>query len=219
MNCVIGEDTMIIHKVVRSILYVFTMIVIMSCGSSTPTRYFIIDLHDVDTVTSQKSEYNIPEFCAIRQIDSGTMYQEDKIIFRDNQNEIKHWNYQRWIAPPSVLLTSTLKQGLIDAKVFRGVFDFPSTVTTRYLMDGKILAFEELDNGDNWSVKVKFEIYLLDNLTRTVVWQKIYENLVSVKKKSIENVVSSFNEATQLCIGEMIKDLSSGFADVSYTTE
>lgn len=188
------------------LLQIVALLMLSGCGGTTTVQYFTLDMPSPAIGNEQSI---LPFYLSIKQLDSGLMYHEDRLIYHEAANEIKYWNYKKWITAPSVLLTEALKRHLIHANLFYNVLDYPSAIQTRYWLEGKINAFEERDNAGGWSVLVGLDLRLFDRAEEKFIWEKSIENTQPVANKTIEGVVAGFDAATKACMETVILEIKS----------
>ena len=188
-----------------SLLQILIFLLLTGCGGTTLVQYFTLDLPS--PVHETREAATVPFYLSIKQLDSGLMYHEDRLIYHDARNEIKYWNYKKWIASPSVLLTEFLKRHLIRANLFYNVLEYPSAIHTRYWLEGKLNAFEERDTAQGWSVLVGLELRLFDSEQEKFIWEKSIENSQPVTSKTIEGVVAGFDAASTACVESVIVEI------------
>ncbi|MCA9732926.1 membrane integrity-associated transporter subunit PqiC [candidate division KSB1 bacterium] len=176
-----------------------------SCGGTQSVQYFTLDM---PSLNSNNKPGKTADYLSIKQFDSGIMYHEDRLIFQGSPREVKHWNYKKWISPPSILLTEAIKRHFTNANIFKGVLDYPAAIPTRYILEGKINAFEEYDVNENWTVRVGFELRMLDVADQRYIWEGAYENQIPVKEKTANAVVKSIDEAVFAIIQQVLVELN-----------
>ncbi|KAA3619435.1 MAG: hypothetical protein DWQ05_01570 [Calditrichaeota bacterium] len=190
------------------IVFLGVFFIFSNCGGTKSVQYFTIDMPSpVSSSTSEKTT----DYLGIKQLDSGIMFHEDRLIYQDSQREIKYWNYKKWIAPPSVLLTEALKRNLSRAQIFHNVLDYPTSIQTRYVLEGKLNSFEEHDAIEGWTVRVGFELRLFDMELHKFIWEQSFENQAAVTEKTIAGVVQGFDNASSDCIQAAVEQISKLF--------
>ncbi len=192
-----------------SLIYFFLLLMFSACGGATSVQYFTIALPS--PVREADEAAKLPDYLAVKQLDSGVMYHEDRLIYHDAQNEIKHWNYKKWIAPPAVLMTEALKRHLTRANIFYNVLDYPASIRTRYQLEGKLNSFEERDTAQSWSVHVGLELRLFDSEKQKFIWEKALESTQPVRTKTIAGVVAGFAAASAHCIESAVREIKTVF--------
>lgn len=200
-----------IHKKSVRMLALASGLMLMACGSIPEPNYYTLHLESqLDNNGAAPTTH--PITVGMSKLESGLLLKDDRIIYRQSEYEVKFWNYQRWIAQPNTMVTEYLIEYLKSRKHFEQVVKFPSATRVRYVMGGKLLAFEEWDKDGDWYGKVAFEVYLRDLDKEQVVWRQQYQKLVPVEQKLPVGVVASVSRALMACFEEMSHDLNAELA-------
>jgi ABC-type uncharacterized transport system auxiliary subunit len=85
---------------------------------------------------------------------------------------------------------------------------YPSVTDVDYVLGGRLLAFEEWDDRDNWYGKIKFKAQLYSPSTNRVIWTAQFEHMQPVEKKIPVAVVQALNIGLKKCFDELANSLT-----------
>lgn len=193
-------------KSILRILSFCAFLPLFACGSIPQPNYYTLNFPD----KPENNGTNHKPFSmtiGLSKFESGLLLEDDRIIYRESDYEIKYWNYQRWIAQPNIMISEFLIEYLKSHKIFAEVVKFPSQTRVKYVMGGKLLAFEEWDRDGAWYAKVAFEVYLRDYQNERIVWRNHYEKMLPVQQKLPINLVATISQALQDCFNNLGNDL------------
>lgn len=135
-------------------------LLLSSCGGVPETYYYTLAF---DPATQLNDGHTpLPFALGVEKFQSEVIYDDDRLIYRDSPFEVKYYFYRRWVAPPRHLVTEKVVGYLSDSGLFERVTTYPSVVNVKYVLNGRLLAFEEWDEQNNWYGKVAFKASLQD---------------------------------------------------------
>ena len=137
-------------------------------------------------------------------------YQQDKIVFRISAYEINFYEYHRWLRPPTELVTEqVLKQagasGLFRSVVVEGDFD----ASTRYVLDGRVLMFDQWYTEQNRStvrVGIRYRFFAPEQ-EQDLLLDKIIETTADTPSMEILEVIKAFETALHENITQAIAEI------------
>lgn len=190
------------------LLTVASGLLLFACGSIPEPNYYT--LHVGDQLEGNGAAHKThPMTIGVSKLESGLLLSDDRLIYRQSEYEVKFWNYQRWVAQPNTMVTEYLVEYLKSRKHFDQVVKFPSATRVRYVLGGKLLAFEEWDKNGEWFGKVAFELFLRDLEKEQIIWRQTYQQMVPVEQKLPVGVVAAVSRAMMACFEEMSHDFGS----------
>lgn len=178
---------------------------LQSCGGVPETYYYTLAFEQSAPLNDGHTP--LPFALGVEKFQSETIYDDDRIIYRDSPFEVKYYFYRRWVAPPRHLITEKVLSYLSDAGLFEKVTMHPSTVNVKYVLSGRLLAFEEWDEQNTWYGKVAFQASLYEPATRRVVWTGRFEHLQPVAKKIPSAVVEAMSVSMKKCLDDLVRSL------------
>lgn len=194
---------------VRCLLFVFFSF-LQSCGGVPETYYYTLAFAPGQPLNDGHTP--LPFALGVEKFQSETIYDDDRIIYRDSPFEVKYYYYRRWVAPPRHLVTEKVLSHLSESGLFEKVTAYPSMVNVKYVLSGRLLAFEEWDEQDKWYGKVTFKASLYEPATQRVVWSATFAHQQSVAKKIPAAVVEAISRSLKQCLDDLTKALAEEFA-------
>lgn len=192
------------RKLLLGICHFFSWILLTQCGSVPPTYYYRID-YELSELDARNTI--IPITIAVKQFDADILYEGDRIVYRNSPYEVRYYHYRRWIAPPRKIVTEKVLQQFQASGFFKRVVSIPSPVKIDYLLQGKINAFEEWDEGDSWYGIVSLVFELQNPETKEIVWEDEFsEKTIALKREPIA-VVKAISESLKKVIQKAIKEI------------
>ena len=178
---------------------------LQSCGGVPETYYYTLAFEPDKKLNDGHPP--LPFALGVEKFQSEVIYDDDRIIYRDSPFEVKYYFYRRWVAPPRHLFTEKVTGYLADSRLFEAVTTYPTPANVKYILSGRLLAFEEWDEQNNWFGKVVFTANLQEPSTRRVVWQGKFEHLQPVAKKIPSAVVEALSLSTKTCLDKLSQAL------------
>ncbi len=180
------------------------------CGGVPETFYYTLAFESSLPLNDDHSP--LPFALGVEKFQSEMVYDDDRIIYRDSPFEIKYYYYRRWVAPPRHLVTEKVLSHLSESGLFEKVTAYPSMVNVKYVLSGRLLAFEEWDEQDKWFGKVTFKASLYEPATQRVVWSDTFAHQQPVAKKIPAAVVEAISLSLKQCLDDLAKALAEEFA-------
>jgi ABC-type uncharacterized transport system auxiliary subunit len=191
------------------LLFVISLL-LSSCGGVPETYYYTLAFDPAAQLNDGHTP--LPFALGVEKFQSEVIYDDDRLIYRDSPFEVKYYFYRRWVAPPRHLVTEKVLGYLSDSGLFERVTTYPSMVNVKYVLNGRLLAFEEWDEPDNWYGKVAFKASLHEPATQRVVWSETFEHKQPVTKKIPAAVVEALSLSMKKCFDDLaqalVKELS-----------
>lgn len=190
---------------IRFLLFIFFSF-LQSCGGVPETFYYTLAFEPSQPLNDGHTP--LPYALGVEKFQSETIYDDDRIIYRDSPFEIKYYFYRRWVAPPRHLVTEKVLSYLADSGLFERVTAYPSPANVKYVLCGNLLAFEEWDEQDKWYGKVTFKASLYEPATQRVVWSGTFAHQQPVAKKIPAAVVEAVSLSLKQCLNDLVKALA-----------
>jgi len=193
-------------KLVFCLLPFAFCLLLQSCGGVPETYYYTLAFEPDKKTTDGHAP--LPFALGVQKFESEVIYDDDRIIYRDSPFEVKYYFYRRWVAPPRHLVTEKVVNYLSDSGLFEKVTTYPSPANVKYVLSGRLLAFEEWDEPNNWYGKVVFTASLHEPTTQRVIWKSKFEHLQPVTKKIPAAVVEALSLSMKKCLDELAKSIA-----------
>jgi ABC-type uncharacterized transport system auxiliary subunit len=178
---------------------------LFSCGGVPETFYYTLAFDNGPTQNDGHSP--LPFTLGVEKFQSDVIYDDDRIIYRDSPYEVKYYFYRRWAAPPRHLVTDKIVGYLSESGLFEKVTTYPTAGEVKYVLNGRLLAFEEWDEESKWYGKVAIKASLYEPATQRVVWSGKFESMHPVSKKIPAAVVEALSLSVKKCLEEMTQSI------------
>jgi len=185
-------------------LFFPALFLLTACGSVPQPSFYALNIPEN---TGRNARSPIPVRLGIERFESGILYSDDRLIYRDSEFEVKHWNYQHWVAPPHILIPEYLQEYLRTREIFEEVVSYPLNRQVQYVLSGKVLSFEERYTPDGLIARVGFEAKIIDLRGGETIWKNEYNKEVPIPEKSIISIVAAMSDGIRLCFEGVVEDI------------
>ena len=86
----------------------------------------------------------------VEQFSVAQAFNSNAMVYQPQPFKSETYNYSRWRVNPGYLVTDYLLRDLREARLFNAVFGPDSTGKYRFLLEGGVEDFQELDEPDGW---------------------------------------------------------------------
>ncbi len=184
-----------------------------ACGGVPETFYYTVSNLKVAPDQADNHQAGTRDIVlGVEKFSAETLYNDDRIIYRDSPFEVKYYHYRRWAAPPRALVTDETLKRMRASACCREVVASPSAGRVDYLLTGRVLAFEEWDRDEKWYGRVALLVQLLDPASRRVLWSEVFQAETPAAKKVPAAIVEAISTSLQQCISELQNKLPAAFA-------
>jgi ABC-type uncharacterized transport system auxiliary subunit len=178
----------------------------MSAGCGIPkTHYYIVESPHVRS----NSGVVISKAIMVERFRANRVLQEDRIFYRENENEVNYYEYERWTSPPVDLVTNYFVHHLKDSAAYTNVSSTRDIEKADYRLRGRLRRFEEADRGKQVSAEVALEVELVDTRTGHSLWRGEEECSRPITVRTVAAVV----QGIQQCLDETANKLLSSMQD------
>lgn len=191
-------------KIMR-IVIILGLFILIACGKVPETRYYTLSYPSAE---SSNTAPKLNKILGVKKFLADPPCDQDRIVYRESPFEVKFYNYRRWISSPREMLTESAIQHLRASGLFAGVVHAQDRHSIHYLLSGRLLQFEEWDDGGVWQARVKLWLELQSMETRELVWQGYIESQIPVEEKNPLSVVKALNKAAEDCFQQLFEILS-----------
>jgi cholesterol transport system auxiliary component len=133
------------------------------------------------------------------------------MVYRPTIYQSEVYSYHRWRVNPGNLVTDYLLRDLRHSGLFKAIFSYDSSTKARFMLEGGVEEFQEVDEGDTWRGTIDLNIILLDTskeeVTQKVVLQKNYSASEPLIDKTPQGLADAISRAMQKLSGMIISDV------------
>ncbi len=175
----------------RLTIWFVTLALLGSAGCGVPrTHYYMVESPHGQPMGSG----GISKAIVVERFRANQVLLEDRILYRENENEVNYYEYQRWTSPPVDLVTNYFVHHLKDTGTFANVSQASEGLRADYTLRGRVRHFEEVDQGKQVSAEVALEAELVDNKTGMHIWRGEEECSRPVTTRTIGAVVQGIQQ-------------------------
>jgi ABC-type uncharacterized transport system auxiliary subunit len=139
------------------------------------------------------------------------LYIGPSMLFRKGPFRRDAYNEQRWRVNPGDMVTDFLKRDLRHAGLFRAVLSARDTEETRFLLEGGVEEFLEVDEGESQKAVLVAMVALIDlssqDVSRRVVFQKTYHCEALFTQEGSTGLAEAMSRAMSQFSAQVISDV------------
>jgi ABC-type uncharacterized transport system auxiliary subunit len=133
------------------------------------------------------------------------------MVYRSKPYENNVDYYNRWRVNPGDMVTDYLLRDMRSSGLFRAVFSYRDTEDGRYLLQGNVEDFLEVNDGNGRRAVITVHVSLLDvsqkEITRRVLFQKKYSNVENLEQNSASGFAQAMSKAMEKTSKQIIKEI------------
>ena len=122
-----------------------------------------------------------------------------EMVYRPTSNERGTYNYNRWFASPSDLVGDFLLRDLRSQGAFTVVYSNRQPQRPRFILEGGVEEFLEVDDGQEWHAALKVNLTLLDikqhNAVKRLLFQRDYTLTAPMQRKNPAGLAKAMSRA------------------------
>jgi len=173
------------------------MTLALAACRSVPAKSYYAFVNDAEAVRAAGSGSAplVDRPVVVPMVEIAVPYDNDRIVYRTDEYEIKHFNYRLWVSHPQDMFQQLLAQRLERARLFRSVEPQLHSSREPYLLLARIDAVELLPDGDRIEVRLAMSMRLRDPRTDLDVWEHSFDarQRVAGSDVEVEDAVRTLN--------------------------
>lgn len=190
-------------------LVVFIMLFLFAGCGKPPTlvqRYILEYPSPAVSGTARIGEVIKVELFAVAQV-----YNSPAMIYQPHPFKSDSYHYHQWRANPGNMVTDYLLRDLRNSGLFKAALPSGSSGKTRFLLEGGVEEFQEIDEPDGWKAALALNITLLDlsrqELPQRVVFQKNYRVAEPLTEQTPKGLAQGMSRAMERLSAQIIADI------------
>lgn len=164
-------------------------LVVSACSSTPPVKYY-----KLATPTLEQPAQTSALVLVVEDFTASPVYDDMRIIYRQNAYTLDYYHYHRWSAPPSVLVTDALRAGLDRSGRYKGILSSFSP-TADAILTGRVIAFEEVDETSAWFAHAEVAVEIRSTLDGSLLWSSQLEARQKLAKRNPEGLAQAMTQA------------------------
>lgn len=126
-------------------------------------------------------------------------FNSTEMFYGPDRLSLTAYNYDRWLVPPGDMVSDFLARDLRDSGRFKVVFTYHEPQATRFVLQGGVRRFQELDQGGGASALLEISATLLDtretDVTKRVLFQRRYQASAAMAAKNARGLAEAMGKA------------------------
>jgi cholesterol transport system auxiliary component len=187
--------------------------VLLLAGCGTPPALinkYILEYPPPDSLLGSKAAaikepIRVERFAAAQPFDSSAM------IYRPDSFKSEAYTYNRWRVNPGTMVTDYLTRDMRDSGLFTAVFAPGNSGKGRFLVEGTVQEFQELDEPDGWKGALALNVTFLDaaaeEIPQKVIFQKNYLAEEPLEEKTPKGLARAMSRAMRTLSAQIMSDL------------
>jgi ABC-type uncharacterized transport system auxiliary subunit len=165
-------------------------------------------------------EYPSPEISGVSFIDTSirverfteaSAYSTSAMVYRPEPFKLEAYQYHRWRAHPADLVTDFVVRDLKNSALFRAIFSYSDHQDGRFILEGGVEEFLEIDDKNQREALLALSITLVDSSAQEVpnriLFQKRYRFLAPVGENTPRGLAKGMSQAMQKLSESLIRDI------------
>lgn len=153
----------------------------------------------------------LPETITVDKFTTAQLYNTTAMVFQEEPYQRNQYLYHRWRVNPAELVSGCLLRDLRSAGIFRAVFNYRSSESSRYLLAGDVEEFREYDDKKGrWAI-VSLNAILIDTsrqeLPDRLLFQKNYRFAAPIDGKTPAGLAKGMSQAVAKISGLLLEDI------------
>ncbi|PID57079.1 hypothetical protein CSB45_09185 [candidate division KSB3 bacterium] len=168
-----------------------------ACTSVPITHYYTFQPSLKVAPQATESVASSPFSLRVESFGGDIPYQQDKIIFRTSAYEVNFYEYHQWLRPPAELVTERVLDLAGASGLFQHVFEEESGELTRYMLDGRVLMFDQWytkPTGSTIRVGIRYRLFAPE-LQDDPLWDDTIETTADTMNMEILGAIKAFETA------------------------
>jgi ABC-type uncharacterized transport system auxiliary subunit len=180
-------------KPVYLTVWILIVITLVSFVAAPPKRYYTLANDTQETAAKTPMPIcTLP--LVIASVMAASPYEDDKIVFRSNDFEIRYYNYRFWVDPPEKMIIGLLQQRMESSGLFQTVEYRINSASEHLALYVKLNAIEERDRDDQWYARLAMTFVLKTSDKEVVIWKHTFDEERRAKEHSALGIVATLSD-------------------------
>jgi ABC-type uncharacterized transport system auxiliary subunit len=204
---------------IRMKIYIVVFLLPFAFGCSLGGKPAYSVKHYVLEYPSPKMEgiQRFNELLKVERFSVSPIFNSTAMVYRENPFGRDAYHYERWRVNPGDMVTDLIVRDLRNSGLFWAIFSYHGGEETRFLLEGQVEEFLELEEKDSWKAILGVHITFLD-LTKKeraekVIFQRSYRFVELFAEKTPEGLAGGMSKAMEKFSRQLIRDLEQAVKD------
>lgn len=154
----------------------------------------------------------IDQIIRVERFTAAQAFHNNDMIYRQKQFMRGVYNYNRWNISPSDMLTELLLRDIRNVHVFGAVLSRQDNGDARFLLEGQIEEFMEIDEEEHTGASLIVDVTLTDLFVKIpakrIILQKTYKFMEPFKERQPPEFAGAMSKAVEKFSKELISDIN-----------
>jgi ABC-type uncharacterized transport system auxiliary subunit len=179
----------------KSLALVGLALLVLGCGKSP----MLVHQYLLEYPAPSLAGAPLPADLKVERFAVAQAYNTTAMIYQPQAFKSQAYKYHRWRVNPGYLVTDYLVRDLRAGGLFKAIFTFESSEKTRFVLEGGVEDFQEMDNPEGWQAALALVVTLIDTsaegVPRKVVFQKNYRVVEPMGVQTPQGLAESMSRA------------------------
>jgi len=136
------------------------LIILISCSKEqiVPKYYVVEPIREIQIINNEKIAVNV----IVKSFFVPTIYNQKRIVFRSDSNELQYYFYHMWAEKPSIAIRYFIKAYFENAATFKSCNINSYTQKPDYFVSGNIDLIERKKSSDREFIALRMNVNLVD---------------------------------------------------------
>jgi ABC-type uncharacterized transport system auxiliary subunit len=158
-----------------------------------------------------KETTQINELIKVERFFAAQIFDSLAMVYKEGPNLRNVDAYNRWRIRPGDMVTDYLVRDLRNSGLFRAIFSYNDSKETRYLLEGQVDEFLEVNERDGKKAVLSLNVTFLDlkkkEILDRVIFQRDYKFMEPVTEKTPESFAQGMSKAMEKFSKQLISDI------------
>jgi ABC-type uncharacterized transport system auxiliary subunit len=179
------------------------MLLTLSCARVPRTQYYTLANPSPPSLSDPKTNFVL----GVERLRAPERLRDDRIVYFESPTQMNYYQYSRWGADPSTMLSEFVIEWLNGLGTFTQVRILPAREAVDYVLRGRLFNFEEVDFKGESKGRVGLELVLIRSHDHKLVWSARRQTETPIQEKGIAGVVNALNVSSNQLLRDMIPGL------------
>ena len=180
----------------------------LGCGKApTLVQKYILEY----PAPGREGKTKIDEALKVELFAVAQAYNSTAMVYRPTPFKSEAYTYHRWRVNPGNLVSDYLVRDFRSAGLFKAVFSGGRGDPSRFVLEGGVEEFQEVDAPEGWQAVLILNLTLLDTnyqeIPQRVVFQKNYQALEPMPEKTPGGLAQGMSRALEKLSGQIQADV------------
>lgn len=192
--------------------FIFLLLMLASgCNLGAKPAYLVnqYTLEYPSPVLKEMAQIN--ELIKVERFFVAQIFDSVAMVYKEGPNLRNIDVYNRWRIKPGDMVTDYLVRDLRNSGLFRAIFSYNDSKETRYLLEGQVDEFLEVNEKDGRKAVLSLNVTFLDlkkkEILDRVIFQRDYKLIEPVAEKTPEAFAQGMSKAMEKFSNQLISDI------------